>query len=138
MPGGDGGTIGDALLEPHRSYRDEVAILRRALRAAGADIAAMAHVTGGGWEGNVPRTLPAGVGVEVDTGSWPVPPIFSLIQQRGDIADDEMVRTFNVGVGMTVVVPAAALGAALAAVPEARDIGRVVEVAAGAPRVRFA
>jgi phosphoribosylformylglycinamidine cyclo-ligase len=78
------------------------------------------------------------VGVEVDTGSWPVPPIFSLIQQRGDIADDEMVRTFNVGVGMTVVVPAAALGAALAAVPEARDIGRVVEVAAGAPRVRFA
>ena len=138
MPGGDGGTIGDALLEPHRSYRDEIAILRRALRAAGADIGAIAHLTGGGWEGNVPRTLPAGLGVEVDTGSWPVPPIFSLIQQRGDIADDEMVRTFNVGIGMTVVVPAAALEPALAALPDARDIGRVVAVDAGGPRVRFA
>ena len=137
MPGGDGGTIGDALLEPHRSYRDEIAILRRALRDEGADIGAMAHLTGGGWEGNVPRTLPSGLGVEVDTGSWPVPPIFSLIQQRGDIADDEMVRTFNVGIGMTAVVPAAAAEAALAALPEARRIGRVVDVGSGAARVGF-
>ncbi|HET8778036.1 MAG TPA: phosphoribosylformylglycinamidine cyclo-ligase [Candidatus Limnocylindria bacterium] len=135
---GNGGSIGDALLEPHRSYRDEIAILRRALRARDVDIGAMAHLTGGGWEGNVPRTLPAGVGVEVDSGSWPVPPIFTLIQQRGDIADEEMVRTFNVGIGMTLVVPAAAVEVALAALPEARHIGRVVDADAGAPRVRFA
>lgn len=137
MPG-DGGTIGDALLAPHRSYLDEVGLLRRALRDGGGDIAAMAHITGGGWEGNVPRTLPAGLGVEVSTGSWPIPAIFSLIQERGDIADEEMVRTFNLGIGMTVVVGASLAEAALDAVEDARLIGRVVEVDAGEPRVRFA
>lgn len=137
MPDGSG-SIGNALLEPHRSYLDEVRILRRALREAGDDVHALAHLTGGGWEGNLPRTLPDGLGVEVATGSWPVPPIFSLIQQRGDIADDEMVRTFNVGIGMTAVVPATAVEAALAALPEACRIGRVVEVPASEARVRFA
>jgi phosphoribosylformylglycinamidine cyclo-ligase len=137
MPGG-AGTIGDALLEPHRSYLDDIRAMRRALRAAGADLRAQAHNTGGGWEGNVPRTLPDGLGVEVETGSWPVPPIFSLIQQRGDIADDEMVRTFNVGIGLTAVVPTTAVEAAMAAVPDACRIGHVVTVTAGEPRVRFA
>ncbi len=137
MPDGQG-TIGEALLEPHRSYLDEVRLLRRALRGAETDIGALAHLTGGGWEGNLPRTLPDGLGVEVETGSWPVPAIFSLIQQRGDIADDEMVRTFNLGIGMTAVVPVAAVEAALATLPEACRIGRVVEVPAGEARVRFA
>lgn len=137
MPNDDR-TIGDALLEPHRSYLDDVRALRRALREAGDDIGALAHITGGGWEGNVPRTLPEGLGVEVEVGSWPVPAIFSLIQQRGDIADEEMVRTFNVGIGMTAVVPPSLADAALAAVPDACRIGRVVEVPAGEPRVRFA
>jgi phosphoribosylformylglycinamidine cyclo-ligase len=136
MPAGTP-TIGDALLEPHRSYLDDVRALRRALRGMGSDLSALAHVTGGGWEGNVPRTLPAGLGVEVDTGSWPVPPIFSLIQGRGDIADEEMVRTFNLGIGMTAVVPPGGVDAALDAVPDACRIGRVVEVPEGEPRVRF-
>ena len=133
----NGHTIGDALLVPHRSYLDELRLLRRTLRDGGGDIAALAHITGGGWEGNVPRTLPAGLGVEIETGSWPVPAIFSLLQSRGDIADDEMVRTFNVGIGMTAVVPAALADAAVAAVGEAHRIGRVIEVAEGEPRVRF-
>lgn len=137
MPNDDR-TIGDALLEPHRSYLDDVRVLRRALREAGADIGALAHITGGGWEGNVPRTLPEGLGVEVEVGSWPVPAIFGVIQQRGDIADEEMVRTFNVGIGMTAVVPASVTDAALAAIPDACRIGTVVEVPAGEPRVRFA
>jgi phosphoribosylformylglycinamidine cyclo-ligase len=137
MPNDDR-TVGAALLEPHRSYLDDVRALRRALRAAGSDIGALAHITGGGWEGNVPRTLPAGTGVEIDTGSWDVPAIFTLIQQRGDIADDEMVRTFNVGIGMTAVVPAQQVEAALAAIPDASRIGRVVAVEPGEPRVRFA
>jgi len=135
---GDVATIGDALLEPHRSYVDDLRALRRALRSGGGDIDSLAHITGGGWEGNVPRTLPAGLGVDVDTGSWPVPRIFTLIQQRGDIADEEMVRTFNVGIGMTVVVAAGLVDAALEAVPDACRIGRVVEVPEGQPRVRFA
>ena len=136
MPDG-GSTIGDALLEPHRSYLDEARAMRRALRGAGGDILAMAHVTGGGWEGNVPRTLPAGLGVDVETGSWRVPPIFTLIQQRGDIADEEMVATFNVGIGLTAVVPAALAEVAVGAVDDACLIGQVVEVADGEPRVRF-
>ena len=137
MPG-NGATIGDALLEPHRSYRDEIGILRRAARELGSDVGALAHLTGGGWEGNIPRTLPDGIGVEIDTGSWPVPPIFTLIQQRGDIADEEMVRTFNVGIGLTATVTADAVEAVLAALPEACRVGRVVEIPAGEPRVRFA
>jgi phosphoribosylformylglycinamidine cyclo-ligase len=136
MPEGDR-TIGDALLEPHRSYVDDVRRLRRALRDGGDDIAALAHLTGGGWEGNLPRTLPAGLGAEVETGSWVVPPIFSLIQQQGDIADEEMMRTFNVGIGMTAVVPDAAVDTVLLALPEARRIGRVVEFAGGSSRVAF-
>src|SRR3990172_5048600 len=90
-----------------------IRILRRALRAAGGDIGALAHLTGGGWEGNIPRTLPTELGVEVETGSWPVNPIFCLIQQRGGIADDEMLRTFNMGIGMTAIVPEALTDAAL-------------------------
>jgi phosphoribosylformylglycinamidine cyclo-ligase len=136
MPDGDR-TIGDALLEPHRSYLDEIRILRRTLGRRRRGIVALAHLTGGGWEGNVPRTLPDGLGVEIETGSWPVPPIFSLIQQRGDIADEEMVRTFNVGIGMTVVLAPRSVEPALAALPEACRIGRVVEVRAGEARVRF-
>ena len=133
-----GRTIGDALLEPHRSYLDDLRAARRAVRDAGEDLGALAHITGGGWEGNVPRTLPAGLGVEVDTGSWPVPAIFSLLQSRGDIADEEMVRTFNLGIGMTLVVPPTVADAALAAIPDACRIGRVIEVPKGEPRVRFA
>ena len=130
-------TVGDALLEPHRSYLDEVRILRRALREVGSDIGALAHITGGGWEGNLPRTLPPGLGVEIETGSWPIPPIFSLIQSSGDIADEEMVRTFNVGIGLTAVLPASHATAALAAVGEGYRIGQVVQVLEGEPRVRF-
>jgi phosphoribosylformylglycinamidine cyclo-ligase len=137
MPG-NGRTVGEALLAPHRSYLDEIRALRRALRDEGADIAAMAHITGGGWEGNIPRTLPAGLGVEVDTGSWPVPRIFTIIQQAGDVANEEMVRTFNLGIGLTAVVPEAAVDAAIVAVPDACVVGRVIEVAGGDPRVRFA
>ena len=135
--GEDGGTIGDALLETHRSYLDDVRALRRAIRAEGDDLRALAHITGGGWVGNVPRTLPDGLGVEVETGTWPVPAVFTLIQQRGDIADEEMVRTFNVGIGMTAVIPPGMTDAALSAVPDACRIGRVIEVPDGESRVRF-
>jgi phosphoribosylformylglycinamidine cyclo-ligase len=133
----EGKTVGEVLLEPHRSYLDEIRILRRALRANGGDVLTFAHLTGGGWTDNIPRTLPDGLGVEVETGSWQVPPIFTLIQQHGDIADTEMVRTFNLGIGLTFVVHPHQTDAALAALPEARPLGRVVAVPAAEPRVRF-
>jgi phosphoribosylformylglycinamidine cyclo-ligase len=129
--------LGDELLEPHRSYLDEIRILRRALRGGGGDLLALAHLTGGGWIDNIPRTLPAGLGVEVETGSWHVPRIFSLIQERGDIADEEMVRTFNLGIGMTAAVRPELASVALAAVPEAVRVGTVVPVESGRPRVSF-
>jgi len=131
------GTIGDALLEPHRSYLDEIRILRRALRGAGSDALAFAHITGGGWVDNIPRTLPSGLGVSVELGSWPVPLIFSLIQERGDIADDEMVRAFNLGIGLTCVVHAQHEKVARKALPEASRVGTVVRAAPGSARVTF-
>lgn len=132
MPAGDR-TIGETLLEPHRSYLDEIRLLRRAV-----EVRSLAHLTGGGWIENVPRTLPAGLGVEIETGSWPVPPIFTLIQSAGDIGDEEMARTFNLGIGLTCVVPSHETDAAAAALPEASLVGRVVAVGPGEPRVRFA
>ena len=132
------GTIGEALLEPHRSYLDEIRILRRALRKAGGDALAFAHITGGGWIDNIPRTLPADLGAEIQLGSWSVPLIFSLIQERGDIGDDEMVRTFNLGIGLTCVVRPELVEVAQAAVPEACRVGTVVTIAPDAPRVTFA
>ncbi len=129
--------LGDELLEPHRSYLDEIRILRRRLRSAGGDLLALAHLTGGGWVDNIPRTLPDGLGVEIETGSWPVPRIFSLIQERGDIADDEMVRTFNLGIGLTAVVRPELADAALAAVTDAVRVGTVVPVESGRARVAF-
>ena len=134
---GLGQTIGDALLEPHRSYLDEIRILRRALRNAEGDVLAFAHITGGGWVDNIPRTLPAGLGVEVELGSWQVPLLFSLLQERGDIGDDEMVRTFNLGIGLTLVVRPEMVEAVIQELPEARRLGTVVPVLPGADRVAF-
>ncbi len=130
-------TIGEELLEPHRSYLDEIGILRRALRRSGGDVLAFAHLTGGGWIDNIPRTLPAGLGVEVDAGSWRVPRIFSLIQERGDIGDEEMVHTFNLGIGLTAVVRAEFVEVTRAALPEAVRVGTVVAVPEGGARVAF-
>ena len=130
-------TLGDELLVPHRSYLDEIRLLRRTLRTAGSDILSLAHITGGGWVGNIPRALPERLGVEVETGAWRVPLIFTLLQQRADIDDAEMVRTFNLGIGLTVVVRAELIDTVTAVLPELARLGRVVEVDDGEPRVRF-
>jgi phosphoribosylformylglycinamidine cyclo-ligase len=93
-----GTTVGAALLATHRSYLGVVRpLLERGL------VKGLAHITGGGITENLPRTLPEGCAAEVDLGSWSVPPIFRLLQQRGGIARDEMLRAFNMGVGMIVV-----------------------------------
>ena len=121
-----GTTAADALLAPHRSYLNAV----RPLLAAGL-VKGMAHITGGGITENLPRTLPAGCAAEVDRNSWTVPPIFTLLQQRGGIADDEMLRAFNMGVGLIVCVGAASHARALdlfkAAGESPMIIGRVVQ-----------
>lgn len=92
-------SIGQALLAPHRSYLSalEPLVARGKLRA-------LVHITGGGFPGNIPRVLPQGLGARIRRGSWPVPPIFRLIQRGGAVPDDEMYRTFNMGVGMIAIV----------------------------------
>jgi len=131
-------SVGDELLVPHHSYLDEIRMLRRAVRDAGGDLLALAHITGGGWIDNIPRTLPPGLGVHVELGSWQVPLIFSLIQERGDIEDAEMVRTFNLGIGLTCVVRPEMVEVVSAALPEARRVGTVVTLEPDSPRVSFA
>jgi phosphoribosylformylglycinamidine cyclo-ligase len=97
-----GASVGEALLAPHRSYLD---ILIEPVERG--EIKALIHITGGGFPGNIPRVLPEGVGAEIDTSQWPVPPLFRLIESAGPIRRDEMFRTFNMGIGMIAVVDAA-------------------------------
>jgi len=94
-----GATVGEALLAPHRAYLSalEPLVERRKIRA-------MAHITGGGFPGNVPRVLPAGLGARIRASAWKVPPLFQMIQKGGSIPDEEMYRTFNMGIGMVLVV----------------------------------
>jgi phosphoribosylformylglycinamidine cyclo-ligase len=94
-----GRTLGEALLEPHRCYTREVLPLLQA-----GQLKVLAHLTGGGFFDNIPRSLPPGLGVEIERGSWPVPPLFSLIQQLGGVSEEEMHHVFNMGIGMTLIV----------------------------------
>jgi phosphoribosylformylglycinamidine cyclo-ligase len=92
-------SLGEALLAPHRGY---LAALEPLLERG--KVRALAHITGGGFPGNLPRVLPAGLRARVRRGAWQVPTLFRLIQQGGGVSDDEMFRTFNMGIGMVVVV----------------------------------
>ena len=94
-----GGTVGEALLAPHVCYLPALEPL-----VEGGRIRALAHITGGGFEGNIPRVLPDGLQARIRRGSWEVPALFRLIQAGGRVSDAEMFRTFNMGIGMAVVV----------------------------------
>lgn len=101
LPGG-AGTLGDALLAPHRSYLQPV----NDLMNQDIDIRGLVHITGGGFYDNIPRVLPDGLGVRIETGLWPVPPIFGLIQDVGQVDRKEMYHVFNMGIGLIVIVSA--------------------------------
>ena len=92
-------TVGDALLEPHRSYLPFVQPLLDATRIKG-----MAHITGGGITDNLPRILPHGTAAVIDASSWTAPPLFNWLRQAGDVPIDDMMRTFNMGIGLIIVV----------------------------------
>jgi len=101
---GLGAPLGQVLLTPTRIYVQELLRLRPVLRG-------LAHITGGGLPGNVPRVLPDGLGVELRWGSWPVPPIFGLLERLGELTRDDLLQTFNLGVGMVCLVGPDHLGA---------------------------
>lgn len=117
-------TLGETLLAPTRIY---VKAVRSLLESA--TVHGIAHITGGGLPGNVVRILGGGCRAIIDADSWELPPLFRWIADTGNVADDEMARTFNCGIGMVVVVPPAQLETALAALTAAGEsacvIGRV-------------
>jgi phosphoribosylformylglycinamidine cyclo-ligase len=100
-------TLGEVLLTPTRIYARDVLAIREALVAAGDDVRGMAHITGGGLPGNVPRALPETLGARLDPEAWPMPSVMRLLGAIGALEDDELRATFNGGLGMVVIVPAA-------------------------------
>ncbi|MFO8156267.1 MAG: phosphoribosylformylglycinamidine cyclo-ligase [Pseudomonadota bacterium] len=138
LPGDDSGTtLGDALLAPTRIH---VRPLLRALAAHPRGIHALAHITGGGLPENLPRVLPEGVAAHLDPTRWRRPAVFDWLQEQGGVADEEMYRTFNCGIGMAVVVDAAQAEDILATLEAAGEtvysIG-TLEEHAGDPTVRI-
>jgi phosphoribosylaminoimidazole synthetase len=120
------GPLGEALLQPHRPYLAELT----KLTAAGVEIQALAHITGGGLVENVPRMLHGfdHLTVRINRSRWTMPPLFGLIQAQGGISDDEMRRVFNVGIGMVAAVKPEMVETALASLGgEGMLIGEVVE-----------
>jgi len=118
-----GATVGEALLKPHLSYLRPLEGLVDSGRIKG-----LAHITGGGLTDNIPRILPEGAAVKIDKGSWPVLPIFKLLQQIGNVPESEMYRTFNMGVGMVIVCAEPDASAIKSQVNEScYEIGRVIE-----------
>jgi len=91
---------GAALMKTHRSYLSVIQKL-----VGGGVVAGMAHITGGGITENLPRILPKGTCAQVEIGSWPVLPIFEHLRALGQVSQEEMMRTFNMGVGLIAVIP---------------------------------
>ena len=120
------GKVGNELMRTHKSYWPEIKRL-----VDGESVSAMAHITGGGITENLPRVLPRGVAAVIEMGSWPVLPIFEHLQTLGNVEQDEMLRTFNMGLGMLLVVPAKkfkkAQGLLERAGEKAYTVGRIVK-----------
>jgi phosphoribosylformylglycinamidine cyclo-ligase len=128
-----GTTIGSALLTPHRSYLGVI----RPLLGRGL-IKGMAHITGGGLTDNVPRVLPPGTRADIDRSAWAVPPIFRWLQQTGGVPDDDMLRTFNMGIGLVVICGASDEAAVLAGLAAGEpDVRRIGEIAGGGDGVSY-
>jgi len=117
-----GVNLGEALLAVHRPYLRDA----EALWAAGITLRGMAHITGGGIVDNLPRILPEGMGAQIDSNAWDVPPLFTLIQRLGQIEMAEMRRVFNMGLGMLFVIPTADVERARTVLPDLRQIGIIL------------
>jgi phosphoribosylformylglycinamidine cyclo-ligase len=122
-----GRTLGEELLEPHRCYYHQLKPILPVIKG-------MAHITGGGLIDNVPRVLPQGVAAQFHSQAWTILPIFQLIQQRGNVDQDEMYRVFNMGVGMVLICSPEDVNQLTGQLPEAKIIGEVIKQE-GAARV---
>jgi len=121
-----GETVGEALLRPTKIYTKAVlAVLNK------MDVNGIIHITGGGFYENIPRIIPEGLGVEIDYGTWTVPPVFNFIQKAANIELEDMCSTFNMGVGLMMIVPADKVEECMGYLKEAGEepnvIGRIVK-----------
>ncbi len=127
------GKLGAALLSVHRSYLRPIQELHQRELLHGA-----AHVTGGGFPGNLLRQVPKNLGLEINVGSWPVPAIFSVMRKLGNVERDEMFRAFNMGIGMVLTIPPKKWPAAQAVLKKRREKHYVIgRVARGAHEVKY-
>ncbi|SDI95283.1 phosphoribosylformylglycinamidine cyclo-ligase [Lachnospiraceae bacterium G41] len=117
-----GTTLGEALITPTKIYVKAL----KSVKDAGVVLKGCSHITGGGFYENIPRMLPEGIVAEVKKDSYPVPAIFGLIQKEGNIAEEMMYNTFNMGLGMVVAVDPADAGKAMAAIKEAGEAPYIV------------
>ncbi len=115
-----GKTLGEELLQVHRCYYQQ-------LKPVLPLIKGIAHITGGGFVGNIPRMLPEGVAAHIRKGSWDILPIFKLIQKEGNIEEEEMYQVFNMGIGITVVCSRQEVARIISILPEAKVIGEIIE-----------
>ena len=131
-----GSAVGDVLLAPHRSYLKPIRALVAAKLLRGA-----AHITGGGITDNTPRMLPKGLAAAIDTTSWRIPPIFEVLRRIGNIPEDDFRRTFNLGAGMILAVPARGTARAEAVLSRLGEtpfrIGSVIAHKRGRPLVEY-
>ena len=124
-------SVGLTLLEPHINYTNHVfAVLNNEI-----DIKGIAHITGGGLVENIPRILPDDVGVEIQKGSWPILPVFDVMQSIGDVDEDEMFRVFNMGVGMVFIVDSNDVDSVKGALKELAEVYEIGSVVSGKKHV---
>jgi phosphoribosylformylglycinamidine cyclo-ligase len=115
-----GRTLGEALLEPHRCYYNQLKPLMPSIKG-------LAHITGGSFYKNIPRVVPEGLAVEIDINSWTVPPLFRIIQKAGNIDENEMYHVFNMGIGMIVICSKINVDKLSNTLPGAKIIGQVIQ-----------
>ena len=115
-----GKSLGEELLQVHRCYYPQ-------LKPALPFIKGIAHITGGGFTGNIPRVLPQGIAAHLNKDSWDILPIFKLIQEKGDIEESEMYRVFNMGIGMAIVCSPQHVAKIVSILPQAKIIGEIIK-----------
>jgi len=115
-----GKSLGEELLQPHRCYYPQ-------LKPALPMIKGIAHITGGGFIGNIPRVMPEGVAANIHKDTWDIPPIFKIIQGKGGIEEAEMYRVFNMGIGMAVICSPHRVAKIVSVLPQAKVIGETIK-----------
>jgi phosphoribosylformylglycinamidine cyclo-ligase len=115
-----GKTLGEELLQVHRCYYPQ-------LKPVLPLIKGVAHITGGGFVGNIPRILPEGVAAHIKKHSWDILPIFGLIQKEGDIKEEEMYQVFNMGIGITIICAPQQVARIISILPQAKVIGEIIK-----------